>query len=357
MDPYAPTPEELQSVLASTIRGREQLTQNNERANRFGNMSAIAQLANNPDAARAAIAAHENAQKEYKPVQMGQTGFTLPGTGEFVENPIYAEQRLVDKGEKRQALAETMQARKDAQAERLAAQQQMQADRLAAQSRENGLYRTLASVAQANREAAAAAKAEAASAAANKPPARKLLSGSEIRKLTEQEGIAAGMADLTSSFKPELSGTTGIAGLENIVGKYNPLGMGESLKEQSNWWQNYNEQKNLIRNKLFGSALTRNEEEAFNRATISEGMDPGQIAERLAQQSRAAALAYNKLKANHGKGGYYVDEYADLPVPEAKLPGGGVRKASGVVTPAAAPSDIPAELAKQYPNAKITRIK
>lgn len=166
MDPYAPTPEELQSVLASTIRGRDQLTQNNERANRFSNMSAISQLANNPDAARAAIAAHENAQKEYKPVQMGQTGFALPGTGEFVENPIYAEQRLVDKGEKRQALAESIQARKDAQAERLAAQQQMQADRLAAQSRENGLYRTLASVAQANREAATAAKAEAKGAAA-----------------------------------------------------------------------------------------------------------------------------------------------------------------------------------------------
>lgn len=322
MDPYAPTPDERQMLMAQTLRGQQVLSANNQRANQFGNLAAIAELANNPDAARAAIAAHRQSQAQFKPVQLGQTGFSLPASGEFVENPIYSEQRITDRGEKRGTLAASMQARADAQAERLAAQKESQADRQAFQASQNeqarALRMTIAGIVGDRQAAAAAAKAEADAA----KPSGKVLPATEARRLSDKEESALVFGDLAASFKPEFAGTPGLAGVENTLGKYSPVGLGDKYRDQSNWWQNYNDQKNRVRNLLFGSALTKTEQDAFDRANINEGMDPEEIARRLGQQRQAAARAYSKLKGNYGKAGYSVEGFSDMELPEAAVPGG-----------------------------------
>lgn len=169
---------------------------------------------------------------------------------------------------------------------------------------------TIAGMADQRAAAKDAAKAEGKAAG-------KTLPGGEVRKLTEAEGLTGTFGDLASGFKPELAGTPGLAPLQNTVGKY----FGAGYEAQSNWWQNYNDQKNLVRNKLFGSALTASEKAAFDAANISEGMDAKQIKIRLAQQHRAAVKAYNKLKGNFGRAGYDVSNFEDLLEPAAELPG------------------------------------
>lgn len=122
MDFLDVSPQQEQQLMAQALRSKQLLGENNEKANQYSKFAAIAQLANNPEVARAAIAAHKNAQDQYKPTQMGLQGFALP-SGEFAESPMYTQDKM---------LARNQQA--GLQAERVAAQQQSLQDRLAAQA-------------------------------------------------------------------------------------------------------------------------------------------------------------------------------------------------------------------------------
>lgn len=89
-------PEERQQMMAQLLRkqqGADQLRNANAQANQYGNLAAISQMANNEGVAGAAQMANKSAQAQYSPVQMGQTGFMLPGSGDMVENPIYTEEK------------------------------------------------------------------------------------------------------------------------------------------------------------------------------------------------------------------------------------------------------------------------
>lgn len=73
---------------------------------------------------------------------------------------------------------------------------------------------------------------------------------------------------------------------------------------QAQWWQGYQEKKNVIRNKLFGSALTATEKVEFDKAQINPGMDSGEIRKNLGRQKDAALKAARKLAGAYKAGGY-----------------------------------------------------
>jgi hypothetical protein len=89
-------PEERQQMMAQLLRRQqqsEQMANAQASANQHGMLSAVAQMSNNEGAANAALMAHKNAQQRYKPVQMGQEGFVLPDSGEFVESPMRVDEK------------------------------------------------------------------------------------------------------------------------------------------------------------------------------------------------------------------------------------------------------------------------
>ena len=319
-------PEERAMLTAQILRRRQQseaMQQANAQANRFNNLAAITQMANNPGAANAAASAQKSAQAQYKPQSLGMQGFALPASGEFVSSPMYEEEQGARREEKRTILRETLGSREalareaeEGRNERAAAQ--VAAQREAANQRFM-LGQTMAEIRRAQAEAAKATAGEKAAKTAQ----GRTLAGSDVRDLSKKEGTASGFLTLAQSFKPEYAGTTFLATAENALGRYQPLGVGKGYADQSNWWQNYNNSKNEIRNALFGSALTATEQAAFDRANITEGMQADEIRRRLGQQSQAAARAYNKLKANFGRAGYNIGEFNDLSEPQqVPAPGG-----------------------------------
>ena len=112
------TPEErmaMQDNIAQKQRVTDLLRAASQRANRHNDLAAIAQMAGNPGIAKAALMAQKNAQQEASPVQMGQQGFMLPDQGEFVDSPMYTENKKADRELKR----DTLRAQLDARAEQL----------------------------------------------------------------------------------------------------------------------------------------------------------------------------------------------------------------------------------------------
>lgn len=308
------SPMERQRMEAQLLRRRQAgaaLEDANRQGNQFNNMAAIANMANNPGVVDAAGMAAKNAQARFKPIQMGNQGFTIPATGEFVASPIYEDEQRAA----RQARADQARSTADAAMERARMEEAGRRDRA---DQRNALGMVMAEIARIRADQAGAARADKAAKAAE----GKTLPGSEIRRLTDKEGLASGFNELANSFKDEYSGTTFIAKGENLLGKFQPLGIGASYGDQSNWWQNYNDRKNAIRHELFGSALTATEKAAFDAANIEEGMAPAEIKRRLAQQAKAVAGAYNKLKRNFGRGGYNISNFEDLPIVDAPVPGG-----------------------------------
>lgn len=108
------SPEEraaMQANIAQNQRVTDLLRAAGQRANRHNNLAAIAQMAGNQGISKAALLAQKNAQMEASPIQMGQQGFMLPDQGEFVESPMFAENKRADRESKQQMLDAQLAAR------------------------------------------------------------------------------------------------------------------------------------------------------------------------------------------------------------------------------------------------------
>jgi len=70
------------------------------------------------------------------------------------------------------------------------------------------------------------------------------------------------------------------------------------------FWQAYQEQTNLIRKELFGTALTATEKKEFERARINPGMTPKQIRANLKRQTNASLKAAQKLSKPFNTGNF-----------------------------------------------------
>ena len=112
------------------IAQAEMLRSASTKANRLNELAIVSQMINNPGAAKAMGLAAKMQSEQYTPERMGNQGFALPATGQFVESPMFvdekrmarqatkdlADQRIADK---QVALAATLAAKEAADAKEL----------------------------------------------------------------------------------------------------------------------------------------------------------------------------------------------------------------------------------------------
>jgi hypothetical protein len=110
------------------------------------------------------------------------------------------------------------------------------------------------------------------------------------------------MGRLTEGFQDGYSGyKTSVAGdVTNAIGRNWGMGLGD----QANWWQDYQTRKNLIRNQLFGAALTAQEKAEFDKSDINPGMTPAAIRQNLNRQQELATNAARKMATAYARQGY-----------------------------------------------------
>jgi len=121
---------------------------------------------------------------------------------------------------------------------------------------------------------------------------QKDVSDTTLQVFTDGGGAIADLDNLSGSFKPEYAGKilNPIGETQNVIGS-----KGLFWKDQAKWWSDYAERRNVLRQSLFGSTLTANEKEEFEKADIAPGSDPAFITEKLAKQREAARAAAYKL--------------------------------------------------------------
>jgi hypothetical protein len=74
--------------------------------------------------------------------------------------------------------------------------------------------------------------------------------------------------------------------------------------QMAGWWEDYQNYKNEVRNKLFGSALTAPEKAEFEKAMVTPSMSPTKAQENLKRQYEVADQAFNKLSNAYTTAGY-----------------------------------------------------
>lgn len=135
------------------------------------------------------------------------------------------------------------------------------------------------------------------------------------KQLTEAAELDDATQRFHSTFKPEYGGKTVTGELGNVYGKV----MGDSTG-QTQWWQDYELHQSQVRNKLFGSALTAPEIEAWNKSAINPRMDPKQIKLNLERRATLERTAINRLMKGAAAGGYNKDQieaFTGRPVPNS----------------------------------------
>jgi len=134
------------------------------------------------------------------------------------------------------------------------------------------------------------AKDEAEKAKDGKP-----INFGDSTKLAEKATGVDKLVDLYETFKPEYAGYG-----TNAAGEIAVFAAGKQSDEKSvalyQWWQNYQNNVNKVRNDLFGSALTAPEKAEFEKAMVTKGMNSAQAQKNLQRQAEEAVKAYEKLE-------------------------------------------------------------
>lgn len=133
------------------------------------------------------------------------------------------------------------------------------------------------------------------------------MSITDITKLSEEGQKYADLGRFSTTFKPEYAGyrASVIGDIANAAGRNLPESVvGKNVAEGANWWQGYDRYKNVVRNDLFGSALTATEQAAFQRADITPGMEPKQIERNLALQQKIVENGLKRKAAAMVQAGY-----------------------------------------------------
>lgn len=118
-------------------------------------------------------------------------------------------------------------------------------------------------------------------------------------RLEGDVGTYASLKRSLGGFQDAYAGNTITGGLENAVqGVYGGFG----TPGQRDWWADFRSTDNIIRNTLFGSALTPGEKQAYEATTISERMDPAEVRKNLERRAGIIEGALQRrvrgLKAN-----------------------------------------------------------
>jgi hypothetical protein len=168
------------------------------------------------------------------------------------------------------------------------------------------------------REAIAARTAKAAM------PKPRTLSFNDTEKLTKQGVQLEGIKRYGDTFKDEFAGY-GRGGESTMwLARNMPIFTGPTTESASTWWQDYDRYKNVVRNELFGSALTEGEQRAFESADITPNMAPKQIRANLARQKDATESALARKTKALTASGYNpeaIEGAVGVPLDELKMGG------------------------------------
>jgi hypothetical protein len=116
----------------------------------------------------------------------------------------------------------------------------------------------------------------------------------ESTKLSDQSIKVDKLVDISQKFQPNFAGyPTNAAGDVAVWAASKSSDPNDVALVQ--WWQNYQEHVNTVRNDLFGAALTAPEKAEFEKAMVTKGMNPTQAQTNLRRQADAALKAYDKL--------------------------------------------------------------
>lgn len=97
---------------------------------------------------------------------------------------------------------------------------------------------------------------------------------------------------LSQTWKPEFGGYTVTGSASNWVqGKF-----GTGPEGQRDWWADFKSMDNVVRNDLFGSALTVGETAAYKATTISQDMAPSEIKKNLDRRLSIVRKAVDRTK-------------------------------------------------------------
>jgi hypothetical protein len=146
-------------------------------------------------------------------------------------------------------------------------------------------------------------KLDKANAAAEKAKDGKPINFGDSTKLADKATGVDKLVGLYDTFKPEYAGYG-----TNALGEIAVFAAGKQSDEKSvalyQWWQNYQNNVNKVRNDLFGAALTAPEKAEFEKAMVTKGMDSAQAQANLRRQAEEASKAYDKLEKVLRVGGF-----------------------------------------------------
>lgn len=115
--------------------------------------------------------------------------------------------------------------------------------------------------------------------AGTKPSSQsKPIPASTEQKLSDQFGIYTALQQAADSFDSSYFGNP-LGGMENAMQRYLPGSPG--TPGQAEWWAAFRSTDNLIRNQMFGSALTAQEKKAYEETTVSPAMNAKTAAQRI----------------------------------------------------------------------------
>jgi hypothetical protein len=147
----------------------------------------------------------------------------------------------------------------------------------------------------------------AASVAARNQPKPRNLSMGDIEKLTKKGQQFENVNRYAETFKDENAGYGRGGETTMWLARNLPILTGPKTEGSATWWQDYDRYKNIVRNELFGSALTAAETEAFEKSDINPNMSPALIRQNLARQQEAVKSALRKNTGALKASGYPED--------------------------------------------------
>lgn len=109
-------------------------------------------------------------------------------------------------------------------------------------------------------------------------------------------------------FKPGFGGNMA-GGLENMA---QGLYCGVGTPGQRDWWAAFNATDNMIRNGLFGSALTEHEKRAYESTTIAPSMDAREITKNLSRRREIVRAALTRRQRYLAAQGYSREAIVEL---------------------------------------------
>lgn len=108
------------------------------------------------------------------------------------------------------------------------------------------------------------------------------------------------LKQMLGSFKDDYGGNL-VGGLENTAqGAFSGIG----TPGQRDWWSNFYNTDNVIRNSLYGASLTDGEKKAYEATTVSPSMDPNTIRENLARRAQLSQAILGRRVNRFKAAGY-----------------------------------------------------